>query len=70
MRLHLLADGRDCTDGSSVKLMTELVKKCEELKKMGCDARVASGGGRMKVTMDRYEASTGLHDSSHETSYT
>jgi hypothetical protein len=22
----------------------------------GCDAKVASGGGRMKVTMDRYEA--------------
>lgn len=56
MRLHLLTDGRDCTDGSSVKLMTEVVKKCKELENQGCDARVASGGGRMRVTMDRYEA--------------
>ena len=57
IRLHLLTDGRDCTDGSSVKLMQTVVDKCSELQKKGCDAKVASGGGRMKVTMDRYEAS-------------
>ena len=57
IRLHLLTDGRDCTDGSSVKLMQVVVNKCGELQKQGCDAKVASGGGRMKVTMDRYEAS-------------
>jgi 2,3-bisphosphoglycerate-independent phosphoglycerate mutase len=28
----------------------------EELRRSGCDARVASGGGRMTTTMDRYEA--------------
>ena len=55
LRLHLLTDGRDCTDGSSVKLMQTVVDKCSELEKKGCDAKVASGGGRMKVTMDRYE---------------
>ena len=27
-----------------------------ELRASGCDARVGSGGGRMYVTMDRYEA--------------
>jgi hypothetical protein len=29
------------------------------LRKEGCDARIASGGGRMKVTMDRYEVYAG-----------
>ena len=55
IRLHLLTDGRDCTDGSSVQLMQQVVKHCHDLEKKGCDAKVASGGGRMKVTMDRYE---------------
>jgi len=53
IRLHLLTDGRDCTDGSSVKLMQAVVAECGKLGESGCDARVASGGGRMKVTMDR-----------------
>ena len=55
IRIHCLTDGRDCEDGSSVKLMTQLVKECEEVSKGGCDSKVASGGGRMRVTMDRYE---------------
>ena len=61
IRLHLLTDGRDCTDGSSVKLMQTVIDKCSELGKKGCDAKVASGGGRMKVTMDRYEAILSLY---------
>lgn len=55
IRLHLLTDGRDCTDGSSTKLMKAVLDQCSALEKKGCDAKVASGGGRMKVTMDRYE---------------
>ena len=72
IRLHLLTDGRDCTDGSSVKLMGEVVKQCSELEKKGCDAKVASGGGRMKVTMDRYEVRITSYKSSvlEQTSYT
>ena len=35
--------------------MTQLVKECEEASKGGCDCKVASGGGRMRVAMDRYE---------------
>jgi 2,3-bisphosphoglycerate-independent phosphoglycerate mutase len=34
--------------------MATLVADLAKLE--GCDAKVASGGGRMKVTMDRYEA--------------
>jgi hypothetical protein len=26
----------------------------------GCDAKIASGGGRMNITMDRYEARRGF----------
>ena len=29
---------------------------CTGLRASGCDARIASGGGRMFITMDRYEA--------------
>jgi len=54
IRLHVLADGRDVEDGSSVKFFKELGDVLASLD--GCDAKIASGGGRMYVTMDRYEA--------------
>ena len=60
MRLHLLTDGRDCTDGSSVQLMQQVMQQAKELDGEGCDVKVASGGGRMKVTMDRYEVRASL----------
>ena len=46
-------DGRDVPDGTSVKFVEQLQKDLEALE--GCDAKIASGGGRMYVTMDRYE---------------
>ena len=46
-------DGRDVPDGTSVKFVEQLEKDLEALQ--GCDAKIASGGGRMYVTMDRYE---------------
>lgn len=54
LRLHVLTDGRDVPDGTCHEYMSTLVKDLATLE--GCDAKVASGGGRMKVTMDRYEA--------------
>ncbi|KAL2649803.1 hypothetical protein R1flu_017931 [Riccia fluitans] len=63
IRVHGLTDGRDCAEGSSIKFFTELEKDLEVLCKQGCDARVASGGGRMYVTMDRYEAARNLNTS-------
>jgi len=56
IRLHVLTDGRDVPDGSSVKFIDELEGVLAEVRAGGCDARIASGGGRMCVTMDRYEA--------------
>eukprot|EP00879_Flechtneria_rotunda_P000460 GHRR01000561.1.p1 GENE.GHRR01000561.1~~GHRR01000561.1.p1 ORF type:complete len:571 (+),score=178.30 GHRR01000561.1:37-1713(+) len=57
IRVHVLTDGRDVPDGSSVKFVQQLVNDFKELgEKKGVDAKIASGGGRMGVTMDRYEA--------------
>eukprot|EP00192_Tetraselmis_astigmatica_P002898 CAMPEP_0117687604 /NCGR_PEP_ID=MMETSP0804-20121206/23238_1 /TAXON_ID=1074897 /ORGANISM="Tetraselmis astigmatica, Strain CCMP880" /LENGTH=555 /DNA_ID=CAMNT_0005499707 /DNA_START=25 /DNA_END=1692 /DNA_ORIENTATION=- len=56
VRLHVLTDGRDVPDGSSVQFVTQLKEKCEALTAAGMDTKIASGGGRMGVTMDRYEA--------------
>jgi 2,3-bisphosphoglycerate-independent phosphoglycerate mutase len=56
IRLHVLFDGRDVPDGTSVQFSQELEQVLAEVRAQGCDAAVASGGGRMHVTMDRYEA--------------
>jgi len=56
IRLHLLTDGRDVADGSSKKFAADLEKDLEPIRAKGVDVIAASGGGRMGVTMDRYEA--------------
>jgi 2,3-bisphosphoglycerate-independent phosphoglycerate mutase len=56
IRVHALFDGRDVPDGTSKKFAKELEEVMKEVEKDGCDAKIASGGGRMCVTMDRYEA--------------
>ncbi|RAL43135.1 hypothetical protein DM860_009917 [Cuscuta australis] len=55
IRVHALTDGRDVLDGSSVGFMETLENDLANLRANGIDAQVASGGGRMYVTMDRYE---------------
>uniref|UniRef100_A0ACD5VRU3 Uncharacterized protein n=2 Tax=Avena sativa TaxID=4498 RepID=A0ACD5VRU3_AVESA len=55
IRLHILTDGRDVLDGSSVGFVETIENDLAQLREQGVDARVASGGGRMYVTMDRYE---------------
>lgn len=55
IRLHILTDGRDVLDGSSVGFIETLENDLTKLRENGTDARIASGGGRMYVTMDRYE---------------
>lgn len=61
IRLHILTDGRDVPDGSSINFVTQLE---EDIKKVsaefGADIKIASGGGRMVVTMDRYEVRMGM----------
>lgn len=55
IRVHVLTDGRDVLDGSSVRFVEMLEEDLAGLREKGVDARIASGGGRMYVTMDRYE---------------
>ena len=100
VRVHILLDGRDVPDGSSVA-DTERLEKVrsrslvdvsqlrlgrrrlytlrrsegllstprnrvpsrqvlDEVRSAGCDAQIASGGGRMYITMDRYEVRLAL----------
>ena len=55
-RCHILLDGRDVPATSALAYVDELEKTLSELSTDGCDFAVASGGGRMQITMDRYEA--------------
>ena len=56
VRVHILLDGRDVPEGSSVNYVKDLENHMASLNGDGFDARIASGGGRMYITMDRYEA--------------
>ena len=58
IRVHILTDGRDVLDGSSVGFVETLENDLSQLREKGIDAQIASGGGRMYVTMDRYEVNT------------
>ena len=53
---HILRDGRDVPATSALEYVDMLEKVLSELNTEGCDYAIASGGGRMQVTMDRYEA--------------
>ena len=56
IRLHLLLDGRDVGEKSAETYVERLSLVMDSVKAKGVDIRVASGGGRMTTTMDRYEA--------------
>ena len=56
VRVHILLDGRDVPETSALEYIDPFEAFLGELRKQGCDARIASGGGRMVVTMDRYGA--------------
>ncbi len=56
VRLHVLMDGRDVPETSGLIYIDEINKHMDSLNDSSYDCRIASGGGRMKVTMDRYEA--------------
>jgi 2,3-bisphosphoglycerate-independent phosphoglycerate mutase len=57
VRVHALLDGRDVPSTSALDYVDALEALLAELqRKPDRDYRIASGGGRMLVTMDRYEA--------------
>ena len=56
VRIHPLTDGRDVGERTAPGFIDTLEAKLTECSQAGRDYRIASGGGRMIVTMDRYEA--------------
>ena len=57
IRLHILLDGRDTPPRSALEYIDRTEDFLERLNTTsGADVRIASGGGRMIITMDRYEA--------------
>ncbi len=56
VRIHVLLDGRDVAQTSALDYLLPFEAFLAELNADGFDARIASGGGRMSITMDRYEA--------------
>ncbi len=55
--VHALLDGRDVDERSAHVYIQQLEEKLESIEaKHGFFYRIASGGGRMVITMDRYEA--------------
>ncbi|HRZ28474.1 MAG TPA: 2,3-bisphosphoglycerate-independent phosphoglycerate mutase [Spirochaetota bacterium] len=56
LRVHPLLDGRDVPETSSPIYIEKLETCLNRHRDRGLDYRIASGGGRMITTMDRYEA--------------
>ncbi|MGM0663992.1 MAG: 2,3-bisphosphoglycerate-independent phosphoglycerate mutase [Thermodesulfobacteriota bacterium] len=55
VRVHALLDGRDVGERSALDYIIPTQEKLKRLsEEKGLDFAIASGGGRMKVTMDRY----------------
>jgi 2,3-bisphosphoglycerate-independent phosphoglycerate mutase len=60
--VHALLDGRDVSPTSALEYIDRLERYLGDLRSSGgsgtgaIDARIVSGGGRMQITMDRYEA--------------
>ena len=53
---HILLDGRDVPATSALTYVDALEEKLASLNDASFTADIASGGGRMKITMDRYQA--------------
>jgi 2,3-bisphosphoglycerate-independent phosphoglycerate mutase len=57
VRLHALLDGRDVGEKTALEYILPTEEKLMRIsEEKGLDYAIASGGGRMKVTMDRYNA--------------
>ena len=66
-RVHILLDGRDVPATSALEYVDQLEAVLAELSGEGFDYRIGSGGGRMKITMDRYQANWGMVEAGWKT---
>ena len=56
VRIHILIDGRDVGETSALDYILPFEEFLNTLRTPDYDIMIASGGGRMQITMDRYEA--------------
>ncbi|NLN54781.1 MAG: 2,3-bisphosphoglycerate-independent phosphoglycerate mutase [Clostridiales bacterium] len=56
VRIHILLDGRDVGETSALDYVLPFEEFLASLNDNSFDVKIASGGGRMVITMDRYEA--------------
>lgn len=56
VRIHILLDGRDVGETSALDYINPFEAFLDGLRDADFDVMIASGGGRMQITMDRYEA--------------
>lgn len=61
-RVHALLDGRDVGETSALDYIDPFEAYLKGLNASGVDYRIASGGGRMYITMDRYGADWSMVD--------
>ncbi len=62
VRIHTLLDGRDVGETSALDYVLPFEEYLNGLRSPDFDICIASGGGRMKITMDRYEANWAMVD--------
>lgn len=62
VRVHALLDGRDVPETSALDYVEPFEAFLAEVSAGGFDGQIASGGGRMNITMDRYDANWNMVD--------
>ncbi len=67
VRIHVLLDGRDVPATSALTYIEQLESTLSTLNDNNFDAKIASGGGRMKITMDRYCANWNMVKEGYDT---
>ncbi|MBQ9543799.1 MAG: 2,3-bisphosphoglycerate-independent phosphoglycerate mutase [Clostridia bacterium] len=60
VRVHILLDGRDVGETSALDYVVPFEEFLDGIRTKDFDVKIASGGGRMNITMDRYEANWGM----------
>ena len=67
VRVHILLDGRDVGETSALDYVRPFEEFIASLSSSDFDIAIASGGGRMQITMDRYEANWAMVEAGWKT---
>jgi hypothetical protein len=67
VRIHALLDGRDVPETSALEYVIPFEAFLADISDAGFDARIASGGGRQYITMDRYDANWAMVEKGWQT---